>query len=213
MNKQNYFYISFFLLALIIVLFLTVNVMTSKMPVIDAWSRPAAESLDDTRAFIVFRWITELGSGTFITPFIIVASILLWIYSKDWLASIMLAGGTLLGYRANYWIKLLVERERPRIFAAAEGEGYSFPSGHAMGSMIAYGLLVFFFARYMKKQKAVFILNLVGIMLILLIGLSRYVIQVHYLTDVLAGYAFGFLFLMIWTLLYKVLKGRFLPSP
>ena len=77
-------------------------------------------------------------------------------------------------------------------------QGYSFPSGHSMNSAVVYGSL----ARYKKTSK---VLGVIGIVLPLLVGLSRVLLGVHYPTDVLAGWAIGVLiiFLIPW------LKSKF----
>ena len=68
---------------------------------------------------------------------------------------------------------------------------YSFPSGHAMGSLLAYGMLAYFavlaLGSWRSRVGAVFAVAL----LVLLIGLSRMYLGVHYLSDVAAGYAAG----------------------
>ncbi|SDM00258.1 phosphatase PAP2 family protein [Sediminibacillus halophilus] len=212
MKKRTYFFLSFLLLAILSSALITLEVLFREEPILDRWTAPAVQGIDQTFWFFVFRWLTELGSGTFLTPFTIAAALFLLLYSRDWLASLMLASGTLLGYRVNHWIKLAVERERPRLFSEAEGVGYSFPSGHAMVSLIAYGLFIYFLLKYIKSQKATLFLNICGIFLILLIGLSRYVIRVHYLTDVLGGYAFGFIFVSIWIGFYTILQRLIKPK-
>ncbi|MRH44140.1 phosphatase PAP2 family protein [Aquibacillus halophilus] len=211
-SKRRYFFISFLIFATVASVLLTIRVTDKETPIIDQWSSPLVAELDSSMIFFIFRWLTELGSGTFLTPFSVVFAIFIWRFSKDWVAALMCPLGALVGYRLNHWIKVLVERERPRILEGAEGVGYSFPSGHAMVSMIAYGLFIYFLIKYTKSGSVSLWINIVGVMLILLIGMSRYVIRVHYLTDVLAGYAFGFLFLMLWIGLYHLLiklKHRF----
>ncbi|MDC3417262.1 phosphatase PAP2 family protein [Aquibacillus salsiterrae] len=205
------FYLSFLMLALVTGLVVLLRVRYTDMPIIDKWAMPFAVGLEDTVIFEVFRWITELGSSTFLTPLSILFAIGLWFYTKDWLASIVALVGPYLGHKLNYWIKINVERERPRIFAEAEGIGYSFPSGHAMISVIVYGLVIYFTIKYVKSTKLAFRINLIGIILIILIGMSRYVIRVHYLTDVLAGFAFGVVCLLLCIKIYEYLftwKGK-----
>lgn len=204
----NYFYLSFFTLAVVLAGLLTLEVVGKKMPILDKWASPLIADLEGTFIFNSFRWITELGSGTFIAPFTIIMSIALWKYSKDWLASITCASGTLVGYGLNYFIKYLVERERPRILAVVEGEGFSFPSGHAMVSMVVYGLFIYFFVKYTKSVHAAIWINAIGITAIIFIGLSRYMIRVHYLTDVVGGFAFGFIFLLLWIKVYQVVNKK-----
>ncbi|GGM25401.1 phosphatidylglycerophosphatase B [Paraliobacillus quinghaiensis] len=189
--------------AIFIAVLLTVRVITTDMPVLDEWSSPFVDTLQGTTLFVVFRWITELGSGTFIAPFLVVFAVTYYYFSKNLIASIMIPLGALLGYRANHWIKILIERERPSLLPEAEGVGFSFPSGHAMGAMIAYGLVIHFLTVYLKNDNTKLTLQIVGVVLIVLIGMSRYVIRVHYLTDVVAGFAFGFLFLATWIGFYN----------
>jgi undecaprenyl-diphosphatase len=94
-------------------------------------------------------------------------------------------------------LKFFFNRPRPLIPLLKEIPGLSFPSGHAFMSMIFYGLLISIVYRDIttlwKKWAVIFIL----LGLILLIGFSRVYLRVHYLSDVLAGYCFGMLSLII----------------
>lgn len=209
MSKRN-LYLYFFLLAF--VLFTTilwiVKIIQGTVPFVDQWTRDFVESLADSNLYFLFRWLTELGSGSFLTPFTIIMGIVLCFLFRDWLVGVMFASGTLLSHLLNVGIKVLIDRERPRIFAAAEAEGYSFPSGHAMISMVCYGLLVYFLAKKIKSKKAVLITQISAAILIFLVGMSRYMIRVHYLTDVLAGFVFGFLLILLWTYIYEAIQKR-----
>lgn len=81
-------------------------------------------------------FITELGSVWFFTVLTIIALAWLWFGKKDrWTALffvIAVAGGGLL----NSLLKNLYGRQRPSINEAIDATGFSFPSGHAMGSLI-----------------------------------------------------------------------------
>lgn len=188
------------------------KIQQGTIPLVDQWTRGFVQSLADSNLYFLFRWLTELGSGTFLTPFTIVVAIILGYIFRDWFVGVMFAGGTLLSYGANVLIKVIVERGRPRIFVAAEAEGYSFPSGHAMISMVCYGLLIYFLAKKIKSKKKVIAAQISVAILIFLIGFSRYMIRVHYLTDVLAGFAFGFIFILLWTMLFEYVQRRRSPA-
>ncbi|MBQ9890768.1 MAG: phosphatase PAP2 family protein [Firmicutes bacterium] len=73
-----------------------------------------------------------------------------------------------------------------------KAQGYSFPSGHSTNSTIAYGSLAYYF-----KNKP---LRVIGVVLPLLVGISRVCVGVHYPTDVICGWALGcvIIFLMPW---------------
>src|SRR5699024_3922258 len=76
--------------------------------------------------------------------FTIVMGIFLWWLYDDWFPSFIFSGGTLMSYLLNEMIKLIVVRERPSMNVDAHAIGYSFPSGHAMISMVCYGLFIYF---------------------------------------------------------------------
>ena len=71
----------------------------------------------------------------------------------------------------------------------------SFPSGHAMASMIFYGLIVYLIAQRVRVWRWRVLAAISAAVLIILIGFSRIYLGVHYLSDVLGGYAAGFVWL------------------
>lgn len=87
--------------------------------------------------------------------------------------------------------KQLADRPRPES-AFVHAYGTSFPSGHAVGVMVgvlAFGtlLLPVVAARWRPT------LIVVGALIVVLIGVGRVVLNVHHPSDVLAGWALGFL--------------------
>lgn len=96
----------------------------------------------------------------------------------------------------NQALKHFFERPRPE-FAMLQQSGHSFPSGHAMIGGAFYGLLIYIVWRTVRVKSLRWALAVLLTLLILLIGYSRVYLKVHYATDVLAGYALGFLWLML----------------
>src|SRR5690625_7248972 len=101
-----------------------VKIMAGVVPYVDQWSREFVANIADSTVYLIFRWITELGSKSFLLPFTIIMSLFLWYLFRDWLAGFLFAGGTLGSHLLNTLIKGLVERERPRILLEANAEGY-----------------------------------------------------------------------------------------
>ncbi|CDQ40704.1 MULTISPECIES: phosphatase PAP2 family protein [Virgibacillus] len=184
------------------------RIMNNAVPYVDQWTREPVEQLANTGMYSIFRWITELGSSTFTIPLVIIMGMILWRMYQNWLPALVFSGGTLATHYLNVAIKHLVNRERPSILVAANAEGHSFPSGHAMISMVCYGLLAYFFSKKVKSSKKKLFIECFFALLILLIGVSRYIINVHYLTDVLAGFFIGFLCLIACIYLFQFLMRK-----
>lgn len=174
-----------------------VTIMKGDLPYVDQWTRGLVETVADSNVYTMARWVTELGSKTFLIPFTIIMGLLLIVIFRDWLPALFLAGGTLISHLLNMWIKELVGRERPSIFIEANAEGYSFPSGHSMITMVCYGFLMYILLKKISSTKMKMMMQISLSLLIFLIGISRYFINVHYLTDIFAGFTFGFIFLLV----------------
>lgn len=141
--------------------------------------------------------ITELGSVWFLTAFSIAAILFLWIRHKDkWgiLFFIIAVGG---GGLLTSLLKNLYERGRPSINPEIDAIGFSFPSGHSMGSLIFYGFIIYFVIRSRMSELLKGLVISFTAVLVVLIGLSRIYLGAHYPSDVLAGYIAGAIWLML----------------
>ena len=94
-------------------------------------------------------------------------------------------------------LKELFGRARPLIPLLEEARGFSFPSGHAFMSTTFYGLLIFIVWREVRNRALRWTLIIALALLILIIGLSRIYLRVHYTSDVLAGLCLGLVWLII----------------
>jgi len=141
-------------------------------------------------AVTFFLIITDLA-GRYATIGIgFVVGLILLLYRErllliSWLVTLF--GGSLL----NTGLKAIFQRARPEFENPFLVEAnFSFPSGHAMGSLIIYGmltyLLVILLNRYLEK-----VILVIAVALILLIGFSRMYLGVHYFSDIVAGYVAG----------------------
>ncbi|MFP7168752.1 phosphatase PAP2 family protein [Terribacillus sp. 7520-G] len=200
-------YILLFTISIIIAAALTLDVAFHPDPLLDRWTAPFARSLQDTIWYDFFRWVTEFGSSTVLTVLAFLFGLFLALKKRDLIGAGVVFTATAIGYQFNFLIKGLVERERPIILALVDGEGFSFPSGHSMVSLITYGIILYFLWHFLKNSQR-YIAAFLAALIVLLIGFSRYVLRVHYLTDVLAGFAYGMVFLLIWILLYKWLQHK-----
>ena len=140
---------------------------------------------------------------TVITGAVAVAAGLAWTGARGlrlWLwASIPLA---VLG---NQVLKRSLERARPQLEHPLQTlESFSFPSGHAVGSTVFYGLLAMWMIRNTRDRAHRFLSIVVACLLVLLICFSRVYLGVHYPSDVLAGMSEG----IAWLALCAMLLAR-----
>lgn len=94
--------------------------------------------------------------------------------------------------------KLAFHRARPGgLLPTLDTTTYSFPSGHSLGAMVFYGFVAYLVLRSGEKWGTRASVLMSAMLLILLIGLSRILLGLHYPSDVLAGYAAG-LIILLW---------------
>ena len=113
----------------------------------------------------------------------------------------------ILVFMLNYILKLIFSRTRPIDINIITETGYSFPSGHAMISLAIYGFLAYLLWKSDYKYKKIGVSLLV--LLIVLIGISRIYLGVHYTSDVIAGFivSLGYLLLFI-DFIYPKIKDK-----
>lgn len=97
----------------------------------------------------------------------------------------------------NSGLKALFQRPRPlHDHGFIVEHGWSFPSGHAFGAMVFYGMLAYVLLRVSPHRWHRLVVA-VAVAMVTVIGLSRIVLQVHYFSDVMAGYASGLVWLVL----------------
>jgi undecaprenyl-diphosphatase len=166
-----------------------------------------AESMRSGPATVFFLTFTHLGGpmGLMVIAFAVAA--LLFVRGHRGLAWYVLITGTGGGV-INVILKTTFDRARPDLAEALrQAHGYSFPSGHAMGSMVVLGSLVYVMARSLEPALGPWRLRAATIALllagILTVGLSRVYLGVHWISDIAAGFAAGFVWLVVATVAFE----------
>lgn len=149
----------------------------------------------------VFRVITNLGGAYCLT----IIAILCAIFIKNKKIAFAIPINLILSTILNLVLKNIVERPRPIGYRLIDETGYSFPSGHSMISAAFYGLIIYFIWKNVKNIKLKYISCILFALLILLIGISRIYLGVHYASDVLGGFTISIAYLIIFTSTFKAI--------
>lgn len=141
---------------------------------------------------VFFKAFTNFGDG--IVLVLIILGIFIFGEDKKFslFSFINLINATII----NTTLKLIFTRERPSDMLIEQG-GYSYPSGHSFVSMAFYGFLIYLiFKSKLSVKFKYFFSTLLGL-LILIVGISRIYLGVHYPSDVFSGFVCGLLYLLI----------------
>ena len=144
----------------------------------------------------VIKAVTYLGSNGVLWTVIGVAAIVLALRRRWRLVAYLLVTGAG-ALVMDPVLKSLVGRLRPVVaHPVAHGGGNSFPSGHSLGSIVCYGaVLLVFLPAARGRWRPAFVAVIAS--LIAAIGISRILLGVHYLSDVLGAWALGITWLGI----------------
>lgn len=195
-NKNNIRIILFILgIGLFLSMFLLLSI--NKVSYFDNTVYSIISSVQCEPITMICKFLSFLCS----TYFLICVMLLIVILAKDKKKAFYICLNIGLCSLLNQILKFIIQRNRPvDINLVVEG-GYSFPSGHSMVCFAFYGFIIYLINKNEIKNKLVYSI-LLGT-LILLIGLSRIYLGVHFASDVVAGFAMALTYLMIYIYEYE----------
>ena len=139
---------------------------------------------------------TNLGNTNVIMVETILLVIALALFKK--FAYAFFTAGTMIAANGYNWIiKHAIARHRPFTHHLVAAHGYSFPSGHSVGSATLFGILIVLTILLIKNKAAKTVLCIVWACFPILIGYTRIFSHVHYPSDVVGGFLEGIAFLLI----------------
>jgi undecaprenyl-diphosphatase len=153
------------------------------------------------------RDVTALGSFTILGLVLIVTVTHLLFSGKHRTALFVLfavIGGTLL----STGLKMLFDRPRPDVEAATRVFTASFPSGHATVSAVVYLTLGLLLAEATATRPLKSYYVALGLLMTLMVGISRIYLGVHFPTDVIAGWSLGAAWALACWAGYAILFGH-----
>lgn len=170
----------------------------------DARMEPALQELRTpglTRAVI---FLTNLGGTVGITVWVLALGTLLLVRRRWWdlvgLLFVSAGGGLVLR-----GLKFLFQRARP-LERLVEVGGYSFPSGHAFGSTVFFGYVIYVAWKDVHSPARRTAITLFALFMIVAIPLSRVYLNVHWFTDVVGGVLAGSAWLVAGILVFRFIE-------
>jgi len=140
---------------------------------------------------LLLRAATWAGGTAGLTTLVALAAALL-LLRRERPAALFLVVTSGAGALLNVGLKLLFGRARPDLAVAiAEADGFSFPSGHAMGSFVICGALAYLVLRRPGSWAGRSAGLALALTAVLLVGLSRVYLGVHWASDIAGGWSAG----------------------
>lgn len=162
-----------------------------------------ASGVRSTSATVFFTAFTRLGTPIGLAVVTMVGVLAIFRGHRD--QAMYLVTTAILGGALNVLLKGMFARARPDLAAAlSNAQGYSFPSGHAMGSTVVLGAIsyVVMRAHFSWRVRSSIIALLAAVTLT--IGISRVYLGVHWLSDIAAGFAAGLVWLITATVAFEL---------
>ena len=136
----------------------------------------------------LFRFISHLGDASTLTSIGLLVIVGLVVTRRWQLLCVWIIAVLGVGF-LNESLKNTFQRVRPQWPDPWIVEpGWSFPSGHAMGSLVVYGMLAYFLSLIVTNRTLRYCIIVLATTLVVTIGFSRIYLGVHYFSDIAAGY-------------------------
>jgi undecaprenyl-diphosphatase len=173
---------------------------------IDARTHAWARFTRTNGATVFFTTLTFIGTPAGIGVIVLIVCALLAMKNR-WRWAAYLIVTTSLGGLLNLQLKSYFARARPELAEALrDAHGYSFPSGHAMGSAVCFGALAYLALRTIPRWRDRAAAIAFACTMILAISASRIYLGMHWISDVGAGIAAGLIWVIAATVAFETLR-------
>jgi membrane-associated phospholipid phosphatase len=149
--------------------------------------------------------ITHLGSK--ITYIVVISLLIIISFLKKigWNYILQVTVVLILSSLTNVLLKDIINRPRPTLEHLVQVTSSSYPSGHSMSAMAFYGFIFYLILRFKKNDLLKVVFSFLCVLMIILIGLSRIYLGVHYPSDVLGGWVAGLLWITLCIVIFNFL--------
>lgn len=190
LNNKRWIIFSILIVTFIIIV---INLFNNNLLGIDNFVYNKIQIFNSNKMTTFFKIYTEISGSIFL----VVLCILLFLLLKNKKYGVLIIINLVTTVIINQILKNIFLRQRPLDLMLIQESGYSFPSGHSMASMSFYGFLIFLVWQTKINKKYKWLLTIMFSMIIILVGISRVYLGVHYFSDVLAGFCISLAYLII----------------
>ncbi|GHV97719.1 phosphatase PAP2 family protein [Lactobacillus nasalidis] len=188
-----------------------VSLIASKNPFIKTFDTAVYNAIKNNSQLehqLTFYW-TQLGNTLTITVFTVIL-VLVLICFRDYIHALFASLTMIAANSCNSIIKNIIQRQRPHMDKSVQANGFSFPSGHSVGSMTLALVLIALIVVLIKKKPLKTGLIAFCIFFAFSIGFTRMYLHVHWPSDVLGGWCEGLAFGLIgsWLFFKALAKQR-----
>lgn len=154
-----------------------------------------------------WKHLTNFGGAHYVA--IIVFILLLILIFKKWYAeAIFLVVNVIAAPTLVTILKYVYDRQRPNLTHLVVENGLSFPSGHATVTVMLYVTLMIICRQRIKQHYLKYILMVIAFIIVILIGVSRIYLGVHYPTDILGGWLLSTTWVLFWFPVYDEFRFK-----
>lgn len=156
--------------------------------------------------FESMTYLTYMGHYYFLVPGTTAVVFMLYKLKEKLLSALF--GGMMIALIPSYkLVKYVVKRPRPSL-EVFHSTGYSYPSGHTVGAFTFFlGLYVFYQLILEEEHNIPFLL--VCVILAVIVGISRIILGVHFLTDVIGGVFLSGILIISFYFIFEIIKKRY----
>ena len=116
---------------------------------------------------------------------------------------ILLSSNIIFAYVLNFCVKICFCIPRPS-WKLTSAVGYSYPSAHTMLALVVYGNIIYLTNTFIKQRVIRIIIYMLSVFMIILTGLSRIYLGVHYASDVIGAYIIALIYLLGINYFYEI---------
>lgn len=210
-SLETFITMSTFTVALLLFVFLAHGILDSDTFSFDQGAFQFTDRYISASHTQLMEFISFFGSHLFLIPANLIL-IIVFIVKKDKWNSIKIPAVAITSVLMMLILKLIFQRARPVNPLFIKAAGFSFPSGHALMSITFYGLLLYILISRQKNNWINLLYSIIFSGFILIIGLSRIYLRVHYASDVIAGFSLGLAWLIISLWILSKMEKRYLKT-